>query len=196
MKKNTTKKQFLNLIKADLFDYVAISSAWNKMHKDGIDRDFLVNGDHGTIFDLICNLANKNADQEKSNAPLTYIEKPSFTVKFTSKLPETEITTLFTEKGFPQGYIETLDPDGKKSSDYSRYFGLLDDHSLFFEDTDKHNGKRVCTYVNLRSQDVFKFNENHEAYRRIINPAIAKIEEGLAKYSMGHSQKSDKESEM
>ena len=195
MKKDTTKKQFLKLIKADLYDHLTLSASWNKMHKDGIDRDFLVNGDHGTIFDFICNIANKNTDQNCINTPMIFNDKPSFAVKFASALPEIEVTTLFTKEGFPQGYIETLDKEGHKGGDYSRYFGLLDDHSLFYEDTAKHNGKRVCTFVNLRSQDVFKFNESHEAYRRVINPAIAKIEEQLAKHNMGHSIK-DKEAEL
>lgn len=186
MKKDNTKKQFLNLIKPDIFDHIAISHNWDKMHSEGLDRDFLVDGNSATFIQFVCDLVDRHAQAKDQNSPLIFRNTPSPTSKFVGVLP-TEVTAVFDDKGFPQGYIETLDRDYNKKDEYSRYFGLLDNHSFFYEDAALHNGKRVCTYVNLRHQDVFKFTESHEAYRRIIFPAIAKIEKSLADNCISHA---------
>ena len=86
-----------------------------------------------------------------------------------------------------------LKEKGERENNYSQFFGILGKSTIFFEDKEPHNGKRVCTIVKLGTEPcvLTNINENHEAYRRVIYPAIEGIENLLTYNCIDHAPVAD-----
>lgn len=186
MKKQNYKKEFLNLIGLDFMERFFVSRDWEKLHKAGINRDFTFNGSELTFPEFCVEIANIHGGEK--NKPSFFTFKPNVAQKFAGQRT-TQITSYLNEDGHPMGYIEYLNEKGERDSKYSQFFGILGKHTMFFEDKAPHNGKRVCTIIKLGTEPSVLTNikENHEAYQRVILPAIEEIENLLTFNCIDHA---------
>ena len=188
---NETRTHFLKILRNDKINSAKLYLGWKKMLEAGIENDFLVNGAKGNFFDFICDMDYRTQflENPEDAQAMLYKTIPNPTLRFTGDYNTVETTATLNEKGYPMGYIEEIDADGIKINSNTRYFAILDNHSLFYGDTHAHNGKSVFTYIDLQYGEptITRFTDQHEAYRRIISPTIDKIEKALASHCIDHA---------
>ena len=184
------KKEFINILPLSLANKLKLKVGFDNAIAPDLTQEFLLDGDLVDFPTFIVELKKRFTPQNM---------QPNTNILITKMIPNeilksdgvdiTEVTAFLDKNGLPAGYIETITAEGKRLSDYSQHFGFLDDHSFFYEDSvPEHRNDGIIKYFDLKEMSgAFTFTRQHEAYRRVIQPAIGRIEAQIAENAISHA---------
>ena len=196
-----TKKEFISMLPLKLSDKLKLQVGYDKAILPELSQDFLLDGDLVDFVTFVVGITKHFTPQNMQPNTDILIKKmlPNKILK-ADGVGISEVTAYLDKNGLPAGYIENVTEDGKRLRDYSQHFGFLDGHSFFYEDAyPTHRNGGVTHYVNLRDLSVLPITQQHEAYHRVILPAIKDIESKIAENAISHASvltDEDKLSEM